>query len=677
MVKKVICLQDETNSSGIYCVKMILEFFNTKEEASHLSKLCNMSNFGLSLDDIINCLKYYHIDASLYHLKLDELPNRIKYPCILQIIREQKTEYLVLYEKKGKYFICGDPRFGIVKLTYNELDDIYMDKAILVNFVSKPIKTNYLSFSKFIFEFIKTNRFVVRNIFFLSITLMMVLLTTIYFILQVIDALYIHHYHLLIVNLIGTVCLLLCLSYVNFVINRNTIQLTKNAYMHIVTKPLDNNVDLLPKISRLYQINDVGDRISELFKFSFHTTDIVLFIIKDCTIFILSILLLIIFQQRLLIYFDMIVLIGIAVILYVTNLGRKKYIVMTEYQSCIKNIRNFFRYFQNTKYMQYNHDIDSSKHLGSLEKILYLQNKSIFIFQIMIIFILLLFCMISYLHIVKYPISILKLTLNIISLIISSRLLFQYRMILNKYHFTKRYFEFFKLLNQDKFETIDFNQKITSIMLRNVSFSYQHTHLILEYIDENFSGHYFVTGNNGCGKTTFLKLISGNLDDYNGEIFINGININEIDVKSLNKKIVYIDQNTAIYEVRVYDFLIKNCSSSKDFLMDLIDKYELNELQNILPTFIDSEGNGLSNSQKLLVIFIRSMLLNYDVYILDDIFTIMDESLREKIFLILNDTFFKDKMLFIVDQQINHSNSTKNCVIIKDKKVEIVRTNHD
>lgn len=66
---------------------------------------------------------------------------------------------------------------------------------------------------------------------------------------------------------------------------------------------------------------------------------------------------------------------------------------------------------------------------------------------------------------------------------------------------------------------------IKSITIKNLSYTFDNMQTICYNDYESKKGKtYLIIGDNGCGKTTFLKLICGLYQNYNGEIYINGIN---------------------------------------------------------------------------------------------------------------------------------------------------------
>ena len=112
MKRYPIYLQDENYSCGAYSIYMILKYFHIDDEVDHIKALCRLDHHGISMQGLIECLKYYHIEAKGYETDLETLKMHLRYPCILHTYHENRSHYIVLYRYKAPYFICGDPAEG-------------------------------------------------------------------------------------------------------------------------------------------------------------------------------------------------------------------------------------------------------------------------------------------------------------------------------------------------------------------------------------------------------------------------------------------------------------------------------------------------------------------------------------------------------------------------------------
>ena len=53
-----------------------------------------------------------------------------------------------------------------------------------------------------------------------------------------------------------------------------------------------------------------------------------------------------------------------------------------------------------------------------------------------------------------------------------------------------------------------------------------------------------IVGPSGSGKTTLINLLLGLIKQSNGQILIDGKNLNDLDINQYRKKISYVDQET-------------------------------------------------------------------------------------------------------------------------------------
>ena len=71
-------------------------------------------------------------------------------------------------------------------------------------------------------------------------------------------------------------------------------------------------------------------------------------------------------------------------------------------------------------------------------------------------------------------------------------------------------------------------------------------------------------GENGSGKTTLIKLILGLYQDYEGDIFINDINLKEISLESYYKKMGCVFQDYVKYEMSIKDNITLGVEGGKN-----------------------------------------------------------------------------------------------------------------
>ncbi len=167
---------------------------------------------------------------------------------------------------------------------------------------------------------------------------------------------------------------------------------------------------------------------------------------------------------------------------------------------------------------------------------------------------------------------------------------------------------------------------IKEIVLKNVSYKYsgcdkyalKNISLVL-----NSDITVALVGANGSGKSTLVKIISGLYTDYEGEVFVNGINLKNIDILSLRKQISILFQDYTKYELTLRENIaIGNIKNLDD---DLGIKYVLSKVQlkrgvNLnqrLGVWFDN-GIQLSGGEWIKVGIGRAFFKNSSLFILDE-----------------------------------------------------------
>lgn len=100
-------------------------------------------------------------------------------------------------------------------------------------------------------------------------------------------------------------------------------------------------------------------------------------------------------------------------------------------------------------------------------------------------------------------------------------------------------------------------------------------------------------GHIGCGKTTIINLLLGLYKIDSGEILIDGVNIDQYDLKSLRKQVGYVMQQPILFNISIKDnikFGAPGSSASKIF--------QVAEAANTL-SFIESNYEELSAEEQL------------------------------------------------------------------------------
>ncbi|HTD97712.1 MAG TPA: ABC transporter ATP-binding protein [Mucilaginibacter sp.] len=163
---------------------------------------------------------------------------------------------------------------------------------------------------------------------------------------------------------------------------------------------------------------------------------------------------------------------------------------------------------------------------------------------------------------------------------------------------------------------------------RNVHFAYPGGNEILHNINFKMERGktYALVGPTGGGKTTTASLIARLYDPTSGTILLDGKDIRSYEPTERTQKIGFILQEPFLFTGTVKENILYGNEAYKDFsneeLEDALKKANLEDLIAIfdegLETKVLSSGDSISLGQKQLIAFMRAVLRNPEILILDE-----------------------------------------------------------
>lgn len=135
-------------------------------------------------------------------------------------------------------------------------------------------------------------------------------------------------------------------------------------------------------------------------------------------------------------------------------------------------------------------------------------------------------------------------------------------------------------------------------------------------------------GESGGGKSTLLQLVVGFLKATDGQIFVDGHDINDINLRSYRTHIAMVPQNTVLFSGSIKDNITYGMDVSNEKLDEIIDAACLKEVIERLPdginTNVGEHGDMLSGGQKQRISIARALIRNPKVIILDEATSALD-----------------------------------------------------
>lgn len=198
--------------------------------------------------------------------------------------------------------------------------------------------------------------------------------------------------------------------------------------------------------------------------------------------------------------------------------------------------------------------------------------------------------------------------------------------------------------------------KINEIEMKKVRFCYPDGK---EYVLRNFNlkaergDKVLLKGPNGSGKSTVIRLLLGFYENYEGEILINGVELNKLSKKSLRSRVSIVSQKI---------FLFNDTIENNIKIIDNVDdeKYEIVLRKSGLKAFVESlplkdqtlvgeNGVKLSGGEIHKLAIARAMVKSdSDVFIFDEATAHLDKDTKELIKKFIKDEL-DNKICIIMD----------------------------
>jgi len=142
-----------------------------------------------------------------------------------------------------------------------------------------------------------------------------------------------------------------------------------------------------------------------------------------------------------------------------------------------------------------------------------------------------------------------------------------------------------------------------------------------------------VKGPSGSGKSTLLRLILGFVQPDAGEVHIDGTSLNRENVWSLRHRMAFVSQELQIGSGKVKDFIrdIYGYRANQDLTYDEEQIQARFEAFDLEPAKLQQDIGKLSGGEKQRVALILALLLDRELYLLDEVTSAIDEALRDKV----------------------------------------------
>ncbi len=227
-----------------------------------------------------------------------------------------------------------------------------------------------------------------------------------------------------------------------------------------------------------------------------------------------------------------------------------------------------------------------------------------------------------------------------------------------------------------------FPDPFEDVKVKGLSFSYDGGRKVLD--DVNFeikSGQKVaIVGRTGCGKSTLAKLLVKLYPVERGRIFYNGVDIVDLNTKSLREKILLVPQDAFLFSSTISNNI---AFGFEDFSMQDVESAskvahfheEVVKFDKSYDTLVGERGVTLSGGQRQRLTLSRGIFKGAEVIILDDVLSAVDSETASKILADLSTSLKGSTVVVITHNLASVKNS--DVIFVMDEGHMVESGRHD
>ncbi|GAA6621790.1 ABC transporter ATP-binding protein [Scytonema sp. NUACC26] len=216
----------------------------------------------------------------------------------------------------------------------------------------------------------------------------------------------------------------------------------------------------------------------------------------------------------------------------------------------------------------------------------------------------------------------------------------------------------------------------------NVSFSYQEHQAIDNICFKVNAGETIaIVGPSGGGKSTLLNLVIGFLRPTKGKIFLDGQDMDSLDLRTYRQFVSVVPQETILFEGTVREnILYGSVGVSEQQLHQAIEDanaYEfINKLPKELDTLIGENGAKLSGGQRQRLAIARALVRNPKVLILDEATASVDTA-SEALIQEALEHLMQNRTTFVVAHRLSTIRNADRIVVMDGGQIVEIGKHHE
>lgn len=242
-------------------------------------------------------------------------------------------------------------------------------------------------------------------------------------------------------------------------------------------------------------------------------------------------------------------------------------------------------------------------------------------------------------------------------------------------------------LPEDRCDTRLLVKVPSKLEFRNVSFSYpdaKQPFLNNISFTLDLRGKYAVVGENGCGKSTLVKLLLGLYQPDSGEILIDDVPLTNLGRNEINAVFSAVFQNSFHYPLTLQENLFMgNCENADKTFEDIAQKAELVDIINKLPNGIQTDlailkqnSANLSGGEWQKIAVARCLFSSSAMVIMDEPNASLDPLTEARLYNVCSE-ILQNRGYLLVSHRLGAIKNAQQIIVLKDGSIEAIASHEE
>ena len=233
-----------------------------------------------------------------------------------------------------------------------------------------------------------------------------------------------------------------------------------------------------------------------------------------------------------------------------------------------------------------------------------------------------------------------------------------------------------------KYGDIDLKNINGIIEFKNITFSYDNKRKVLDNISFKIDKceDVAIVGKSGSGKSTIFNLLTKCYDNYQGTIFIDGVDIRNLSYSSITNNISIINQNPYLFNLTIKEnlkLLDRNITDKEMIAACKIANIheDIIKLPNKYNTLLGEGGLNLSGGQKQRLAIARALLKRSKILLFDEATSSLDNITQKNVQTAIKN-ISKDCTIVTIAHRFSTIIDVNKIIVLKDGK-KVIEGKHE